>query len=113
MTSKLEKMFRGMVYVLPGVLFFSYQPLIHFGASESMNFEISLPLIWLVLFDLLVVVMGFKKRGFWRGILKHWVVIVAVVAFAVGVVVVKFCARVVDGRDIVACVFGGIWFFEF
>lgn len=72
MANKLARLFRGMVYVLPGVLFFSYQPLIHFGASESMNFELSLPLIWLVLFGLLILVMGFKKREFWRGIRQHW-----------------------------------------
>lgn len=73
MISKLEKLFRGMIYVLPAVLLFSYQPLMHFGASESMNFEISLPLIWLVLFDVLVLVLGFWKRDFWRGIFRRWV----------------------------------------
>ena len=72
MASKLERVFRGMVYILPGVLFFSYWPLMHFGASESMNFEISLPLIWLVVFDLLVVVMLGRRKKFWKGIGRGW-----------------------------------------
>ena len=38
-----------------------------------MNFEISLPLIWLVLFDALVTVMLVRRGKFWKGILKHWV----------------------------------------
>ena len=73
MVNRLEKIFRGMVYVLPVVLFFSYQPLMHFGASESMNFEISLPLIWLVLFDVLVVWLMGKKKMLFRRFSKKWV----------------------------------------
>lgn len=68
----LEKIFRLFICILPGVLFFSYWPVIHFGSSESMNFEISLPLIWLVVFDLLVIVMGWRKKEFWRGIIQRW-----------------------------------------
>lgn len=52
---------------------FSYWPVISLGANASMNFELSLPLIWLVLFDLLVTVMLVRRRKFWRGIFKHWV----------------------------------------
>ena len=69
---KMDSFFRALVYILPGVLFFSYQPLIHFGSSESMNFEISLPLVWLVVFDVLVIAMGCRRRGFWQGIWKRW-----------------------------------------
>ena len=69
---KLGRVFRFLVYALPAVLLFSYQPLMHFAANESMNFEISLPLIWLVVFDLVVVLMSFRKRGFWRGVGKRW-----------------------------------------
>ena len=68
----MKKLFRILVCVLPAVLYFSYYPLIHFGESESMNFEISLPLIWLVLFDLTVMMLIARKRDFWRGILKYW-----------------------------------------
>ena len=68
----MAKMFRLMIFALPVVLFFSYQPLIHFAASESMNFEISLPLLWLVLFDLLTVVMMVKRRILWKGLKGKW-----------------------------------------
>lgn len=44
--------FFGLVYALPAVLFFSYYPLISLGRDATMNFELSLPLIWLVLFFL-------------------------------------------------------------
>ncbi len=45
----------------------------HFGASESMNFEISLPLIWLVLFDILVLSMMIKQKKLFRDFKKKWV----------------------------------------
>ena len=54
--SPLKKLLRrslwGLLYLLPAVLFFSYYPVISLGASSSMNLELSLPLIWLALFDL-------------------------------------------------------------
>ncbi len=54
--SPLKKLLRcslwGLLYLLPAILFFSYYPVISLGASSSMNLELSLPLIWLVLFDL-------------------------------------------------------------
>lgn len=52
----LKKLLRrslwGLLYLLPAILFFSCYPVISLGASSSMNLELSLPLIWLVLFDL-------------------------------------------------------------
>ncbi len=36
----------------PVALFFSYYPTISFGANETMNYELSIPLIWLILFFL-------------------------------------------------------------
>lgn len=41
-----------LIYALPVVLFFSYYPIISLGNDATMNFELSLPLIWLVVFDL-------------------------------------------------------------
>lgn len=40
-----------LVYLLPAALYCSYYPIIKLGETNSMNFELSLPLIWLVLFD--------------------------------------------------------------
>ena len=39
-----------LLYLLPIVLLFSYYPVISLGQNETMNFELSLPLFWLVLF---------------------------------------------------------------
>ena len=69
--NKSESVFRFLVYILPGVLFFSYYPLIHFGSDASMNFEISLPMIWLVLFDLLALWLLIKKKLF-KKIFRFW-----------------------------------------
>lgn len=49
--SRLRRFIFALVYLLPAVLFCSYYPLISLGSDRSMNFELSLPLIWLVLFD--------------------------------------------------------------
>ncbi|MBR2998698.1 O-antigen ligase family protein [Candidatus Saccharibacteria bacterium] len=67
----LRKIFCGMICILPAILFFSYHPIIRLGSGESMNFELSLPLVWLVLFDLFAgfLLIREKKLG---GILKNW-----------------------------------------
>ena len=63
---KLNKLFKYFVYAMPVALFFSYEPVMTLGASESMNFELSIPLIFLVLFGLLIVVMMAKRRYYLR-----------------------------------------------
>ena len=68
----LNKVFEYFLYVLPAVLFFSYYPIISFGANETMNFELSLPLIWLVLFDLLVFVILIREKRLFKGLKKKW-----------------------------------------
>lgn len=55
----LRKTLWGLLYLLPAVLFFSYYPIITLGATSSMNLELSLPLIWLVLFDLIAFITLF------------------------------------------------------
>ncbi|MBO7718067.1 O-antigen ligase family protein [Candidatus Saccharibacteria bacterium] len=67
----MEKAFRFLVYFFPVVLFFSYYPIIHLGSNESMNFELSLPLIYLVVFDLLSVILLIRKRLF-SNLVKWW-----------------------------------------
>ena len=63
--------FRWMIYVLPAMLFFSYYPIISFGANETMNFELSVPLIWLVLFDFLVAILLVREKMLAR-LFKKW-----------------------------------------
>lgn len=58
---KRNSVFCFFLYILPLVLCFSYFPVISLGGNETMNFELSLPLIWLVMFDVLSLVMIIKK----------------------------------------------------
>lgn len=63
----MKKLYRYLLYILPLVLFFSYFPVISLGGNETMNFELSLPLLWLVLFfilSLVMVVLKYKKQLF-------------------------------------------------
>ena len=53
----LKNFFFVLIYLLPAVLFCSYYPIIRLGGNTSMNFELSLPLIWLVIFDLLAFIL--------------------------------------------------------
>lgn len=69
---KVEKVFRGFLYVLPVVLYFSYYPVISLGSNETMNFEFSLPLLWLVAFDLFSFGLFFKDK-LWKSLGKKWV----------------------------------------
>ncbi len=48
----LHHIYNVLLLSLPPLLFFSYHPVIYLGADQTMNFELSLPLIWLVVFDL-------------------------------------------------------------
>lgn len=63
---KIDKIYRFLMYMLPAILFFSYYPIIKLGASESMNFELSLPLIWLVVFDVAAFGIMIKKKMLFR-----------------------------------------------
>lgn len=57
----MRKLYKYFLYLLPLVLCFSYFPVISLGENETMYFELSLPLIWLVLFDVLSLIMICKK----------------------------------------------------
>lgn len=49
----LNRFFLTLLYILPAVVFFTNFPLIRLGEGSSMYYEISLPMIWLAIFDLL------------------------------------------------------------
>ncbi|MBQ8985451.1 O-antigen ligase family protein [Candidatus Saccharibacteria bacterium] len=57
----LVTFFRFLLYVMPLVLCFSYYPLIKLGENETMYFELSLPLIWLMMFDLVGFILVVRK----------------------------------------------------
>ena len=60
----LRKVFFILAYLMPAILFFSYYPLISLGNDATMNFELSLPLIWLVFFDLVafIVLVDYQRK---------------------------------------------------
>ena len=58
----MKKLFRYLLYILPLVLFFSYYPLIKLGENETMYFELSLPLLWLVVFNAVAFVLLFREK---------------------------------------------------
>lgn len=61
-SSILRKAILFLILLLPGVLFFSYYPIIRLGSNQTMNFELSLPLIWLVIFDFLSFIALFLQN---------------------------------------------------
>lgn len=66
-----DKLLLWMLYALPIVLYFSYFPIIRIGTNETMNFELSVPLIWLVIFDIVVAVKLTQRKG-WGNVLRKW-----------------------------------------
>ena len=81
----MKKLFKLFILVLPLILFFSYYPIIGLGADESMNFELSLPLIWLVLFDILVFIMMIRGKILFRGLKGKWIWLVFPIYLTVSV----------------------------
>ena len=60
---RLNKIILFLLCTLPLVLFFSYFPVISLGGGEAMNYELSLPLVWLAVFDSVSFVYWWKNRG--------------------------------------------------
>ena len=57
----MKKLYKVLLYIMPLMLLFSYFPVIKLGENETMYFELSLPLIWLVIFDVVSLIMTCKK----------------------------------------------------
>ena len=67
----MKKWLRGLICVLPAALFLSYYPLIQFGSDATMNFEISVPMIWLLIFDFLATIEVIRLKKY-RLVRKTW-----------------------------------------
>ncbi len=67
---RLNKIYKYLFLAFPAVLYFSYFPVIGIGANETMNFELSLPLVYLVLFDIIAVILMISEKKL-KDILKH------------------------------------------
>lgn len=61
-----------LLCLLPLALFFSYHPVISLGTNESMNFELSVPLIWLMGFDIVAMIMMWRRKISWAGLKWGW-----------------------------------------
>ena len=68
----LLKFFRVLILIFPAAMYFSYFPVISFGANESMNFELSLALIWLVVFDFVAFLLLIQEKRFGLFFRKKW-----------------------------------------
>ncbi len=70
---KLGKIYKYLFLAWPAVLYFSYFPIIALGGNETMNFELSLPLIFLVIFDIvagILIIAENKLKYIWE--YKWW-----------------------------------------
>lgn len=63
---KLTKLLGGMILGLPAALFLSYHPVISLGNGDSMNFELSVAVIYLVLFDIAAFFLLVQEKRFAR-----------------------------------------------
>ena len=68
----LSRLIRGLIYILPFALFFSYYPLISFGSNESMNFELSVSLLWLLVFDAVAFCALVCERRLFKELKGKW-----------------------------------------
>ena len=59
-TSSLSKIQQIMLLCLPFCLFFSYHPVIPIFSTATTNFELSLPLLWLLIFAILSLPENFR-----------------------------------------------------
>ena len=59
-----EKLLQALVLIMPACLFLSYFPVIPLGGNDSMNYELSVALLWLVVFDVVGFVGLFWEK--WR-----------------------------------------------
>ena len=64
--NSLQKIQKGLLFLAPLALFFSYHPSFHLGSSETMNFEFSIAELWLLLFSVFSLVNLKKLLGFYR-----------------------------------------------
>ena len=59
-TSSLSKIHQIMLLCLPFCLFFSYHPVIPIFSTSTTNFELSIPLLWLLIFAILSLPENFR-----------------------------------------------------
>ena len=73
----LQKIAKASIIVLPCSIFFSYHPLFHFGSDGLMNYELSLALIALVLFDIIAIIYLIFNRKLFKKAPKCFMILTA------------------------------------
>ncbi|MBR3144142.1 O-antigen ligase family protein [Candidatus Saccharibacteria bacterium] len=68
---KFSKIYKILLMLFPVVLYFSYFPVISLGSDSTMYYELSLPLIYLVVFDIVATVLMWV-RGKLGLYVKKW-----------------------------------------
>ena len=68
----MKRLIRILLCILPVAFYFSYFPVISLGSDATMNFELSIPLIVLVIFDVVALIAMIKEKVLVRGIGKKW-----------------------------------------
>lgn len=69
----MKKLLKFLLLIMPACLFLSYHPLMRFGESETMYFELSVAMIWLVMFDVVAVVIMWQEKLLFKGLKNKWV----------------------------------------
>lgn len=59
----MQKIVKYLLYILPAALYFSYWPVMKIGGNETMNFELSVPLLWLAIFDVVGLATMIKEKS--------------------------------------------------
>ena len=68
---KIDKFYRVLLYLAPVMFFFSFWPALNFGKSNTTHYKIPLVLVWLVIFDIVSIILLFKKKLF-KNIKKYY-----------------------------------------
>ena len=68
----MKKLLKFLLLIMPACLFLSYHPLMKFGESETMYFELSVAMIWLVVFDVVAVVIMWQEKLLFKGLKNKW-----------------------------------------
>lgn len=73
----LQKIAKASMIILPCSIFFSYHPLFHFGSDGLMNYELSIALVALVLFDIFAIIYLALNRSILKKAPKRFLIITA------------------------------------
>lgn len=81
---RILRFYKTWLLLFPLAMYFSYYPIISLGANSTMNFDLSITLIWLVIFDILgFLLLVWKKQLF--NFRKQWPWLIMPAYFALSI----------------------------